>query len=162
MITTPPLIQTGLLAQFLAAFIMIAVAIFVEHGGTNKTSVAVNILGLSFMLISTGIDVFVLPLLIVYLMVGLVAFFREIRKVFFLFSSRSYGSLMLAIAFLHTSSIQNFLPTIQVVRVWWVDLTFASNGLILISWFLTIPIIYLLAYVIGKRIKHSKRYRKYY
>ena len=41
MITTPPLIQTGLLAQFLAAFIMIAVAIFVEHGGTNKTSVAV-------------------------------------------------------------------------------------------------------------------------
>ena len=55
MITTPPLIQTGLLAQFLGAFIMIAVAIFVEHGGTNKTSVAVNILGLSFMLISTGL-----------------------------------------------------------------------------------------------------------
>jgi hypothetical protein len=153
MITTTPLIQAGVFAEFLAALMMITVAILVEHGWTTKTSLAVNMLGLTFMLISTGIDIFVLPLLMVYLLIGVYAYMKKKRGAFFLFSSKSYGSLMLAIAFLHVPQAQSYLLTLQVLNVWWINTTLASVALVAACWVIIIPVVYLLCFIVDKKTR---------
>ncbi len=79
----------GIYAELTSALIII-MGIFSENCGVNKRSVAANLLRLFLMLVSAELDLAVLPLLIVYMMFGIAFFLKKWRKLFFIFSSKTY------------------------------------------------------------------------
>jgi hypothetical protein len=153
MIIVPPIVGYTVISRFISAFATMIVAVWIEHGRSNKASVGVVILGLTSMFLCTGVDVFVLPLLLIYFSSGIHAYLTKNKRIFFLFSARSYSVLLVAIAVTHLQVVQLILPTINILRVWWFDLALVSTGFILLVWVAGIPIVYFFSWITKKRKK---------
>ena len=103
-IVEPPI--QGLLAEFLIAISIITLGIILEHKKQNRASIFANIIGLGLLLVSSPIDLVVLPLLIGYLALGVLIALIEIKRVYGFFGSKVYGSLLFAVALFHIPSFQ--------------------------------------------------------
>jgi len=147
----------GIYAELGSALIIIMIGILSETRGVNKRSVAANLLGLFLMLVTAGLDLAVLPLLALYMMFGIAVFLKKWRKLFFFFSSKMYGCLMLAIAILHIPATQQavsaMVPFSLVDWVSIVHLVFASTAFVNFYWLIAAPFAYLAAYVFKRKYR---------
>ncbi len=145
----------GIWAEIGSALVVIFIGIWAETCGVNKKSVGANVLGLFLMLVTAGIDLVVLPLLVFYLIIGLRVYSKKWRRLYFFFSSKTYGCLMLGIALLHTQRMQNFLeltihPSLESFNSA-ANLVLVSTLFVTLYWFAAVPFAYLLGYIVKKR-----------
>lgn len=101
----------GIFAELLLAFSIIVVGIFAE-GRLGRKYVYINLVGLLVTVFTSSIDLLVLPLLVVYIVIGLVIAYYKKSFIYALFGSKVYGSLLLAVAIVHTPSVQEWLSTL--------------------------------------------------
>ncbi len=131
-------VLAGVPAELASALIIIIIGVLSETNGVNAKSVLANLLGVFLMLITSGLDLIVLPLLAVYAVFGAVGFMHKWRRVYFFFSSKTYGSLMFAIAVLHSQTAQTLLQTfVQTAPQNIVSLSYlvaASTALVVLCW----------------------------
>lgn len=131
-------VLAGFPAELASALVIIIIGVLSETSGVNAKSVLANLLGVFLMLITSGLDLIVLPLFVLYAIFGAVAFFHKWRQVYFFFSSKTYGSLMFAIALLHSQTAQASLQTVvQTAPQNLVSLSYlviASTALVVLFW----------------------------
>jgi hypothetical protein len=142
-----PLI-VGIWAEIGSAIAIILIGVWAETGGVNKKSVGANLLGLFLMLVTAGLDMVILPLLTVYFLFGLFVYSKKWRRLYFFFSSKTYGCLMLGIALLHTATLQGVVdsmvaPVLLTDYVSVARLVALSTGGVMGCWFLATPFAYL-------------------
>lgn len=148
----------GLLAELTSASAIVIIGILAEKE-VDKMSVLVNIFGLFLMLVTTGLNLLMLPLLLFYLFFGIIVYRKRWDKAYFFFSSKTYGCLMFATIILHSPSTQEYLstivqpslPTIGSIISSIIMLLFASTALVVSCWFILIPFVYALGYIYKKR-----------
>jgi len=152
---TEPLIG-GLLAELGSAAIIVIIGIFIETEGVSKKSVLANILGVFLMLVTSGIDLLMLPLLLFYLVFGIIVYRKRWNKAYWFFSSKTYGCLMFSIATLHAPNTQEYLSTFVQSSLTLESLTiliFVTISLVVALWFMLIPIAYVFGFIWKKRRK---------
>ncbi len=109
--TYQPPVQ-GVLGEFGSALLIILVGILLESGGGNESnkrkriSVVLTLLGLIAFVFTTEGDLLTLLPLIVYSSVGVLIAIVNVKQLFWLFGSKTYGSFMLAIAIFHIPDFQ--------------------------------------------------------
>lgn len=96
----------GILAEFISALVIIVTGLYLEKHGLNRACVGLNVIGLIVIAVTTQLDLLVIPLLTVYLFFGILIFVFKVKWIYSLFGSKTYGSLLLAIAFIHIPDIQ--------------------------------------------------------
>lgn len=152
-------IFSGIWAEIASALVIIAIGVWAETSGVNKRSVGTNLLGLFLILVTAGLDLAVLPLLVLYLIFGISVYREKWKRLYFLFSSKTYGCLMLGIALLHTQTVQNYLE----LRISpyltnsgsLLSLFFTSTLVVVACWFTSVPFAYFFGYIFKrKRKKH--------
>jgi len=138
----------GLAALFLTGIGIIAIGVFFEDG-MNKKSVAANVGSILLIWLTTNLNLFVYPLLIFYVFIGIVVLKKKVKFLYGVFNSKTYGSLLFAIALMETPAIQtdftskpfSQIPTFSILFIFLFMLTF--------FWFTTS----IFAYVIEKILK---------
>jgi hypothetical protein len=150
-------VVSGIWAEVASAAVIILIGVLVETCGVNKRSVLANVLGLFLILVTAGIDLVVLPLLIFYLILGVSAFLNKWRRVYFFFSTKTYGCLMLAIAVLHSPSMQQAIaaviqPSLSNIPSVLYSVV-SSTGYVALFWGLSTPF----AYLAGWFFKRKRR-----
>lgn len=151
MFVAPPI--EGVMAELLVACSIIAVGIWLE-GRMSRKYVFLNLMGLLVIAITTRLDLLVVPLLTFYLILGVVIAYYKKEGVYFLFGSKAYGSLLLALAFIHMSNFQEGLSLFykQLPLIDFLEIFYAT---LLILW--GVSIIFVL--VFAKVIKNNRRRR---
>ena len=109
------------------------------------------------MLVTAGIDLVILPMLVLYLMFGLRVYWKKWKRLYFFFSSKTYGCLMLGIALLHTQGMQNYLeltfhPSLASSSSM-ANLVVISTIFVILYWFAAIPFAYIVGFAVKKRGK---------
>jgi hypothetical protein len=112
-LVTQPAIE-GVSAEFLSAILIILAGILLESHNANKTdrklqrvSVGLTALGLIVFMFTTKLDwLLVLPLF-AYMGIGLLVALANVESLFWLFGSKTYGSLMFSMAIFHIPEFQN-------------------------------------------------------
>lgn len=105
---TEPL-AVGLVAEFIVAIATIIFGIVFEKGRKDRFFVFAYLFGFVVMVITTNFDFSVFPLLLIYSGIGLFFAIMNWKRLFGLFGSKVYGSLLFTIACLHTAPVQEQL-----------------------------------------------------
>lgn len=152
-IVQPPI--EGILAEFIIAFLTIAVGIFLENSGSSRKSIIFAAVGLIVTAITTSLDILVLPILLVYFFVGVLVAFFKVELVYGLFGSKVYGSLILSMAITHIPSFHEYLYNSLIM------VSQASQLIILRDFYLLLLFMWLMlaitAWIIGKIIFKKKK-----
>ena len=112
LITQPPI--QGVIVEFLSAGIIILTGIFLESRRSNqhesyklkRASVVLTVAGLAIIALTTQVDWLLIIPLVVYSSLGLLIAVGNVHWLFWLFGSKTYGSLMFSIAIFHIPDFQ--------------------------------------------------------
>jgi hypothetical protein len=112
-LVTQPTIE-GVLAEFLSAGVIILAGIFLESRKSNqnesrklkRASVVLTVVGLVVFALTTQLDWLLILPLVVYSGLGLLIAIANVSWLFWLFGSKTYGSLMFSIAIFHIPGFQ--------------------------------------------------------
>jgi hypothetical protein len=151
-----PAIQ-GVLAEFLSALVIIGIGIYLEYKGLDRASVVLNLGGLIVFAFTTQMDILVIPLLGLYFFFGMLIAIFKVKKLYGLFGSKVYGSLLLIVAVFQLPSIQNpiyeMLIVSQASQEAMNTVLIFFYGLLLFSWFMTCVFVWIFARILKPK-KH--------
>ena len=105
-----PAIET-ILVEFISSSLIIAAGIYLSHKRLDRLSIAFNVVGFIVMAITTRLDVLVMPILGLYLIIGVFIAVREVKWLYGFFGSKTFGP-SLAIAIIHTPMFQPLYSSI--------------------------------------------------
>jgi hypothetical protein len=144
-----PAIET-VLAELVSSSVIIAVGIYLEYRKFDRLSIAINVVGFLIMALTTHFDVLVMPILGLYLVIGVLIAVREVEWLYGFFGSKTYGALLLAIAVFHTPMVQPLYSSILSVSTmkegWDVLLWFYTW--LLITWTIIAIVVWIVAKVV--------------
>jgi hypothetical protein len=140
----------GVLAQLLGALLIIAVGVLFKER-LNRKFVYVNIIGLVLFAVTSELNLLDLPLLIFYVFLGILVAYFEVDKLYGLFGSIVYGSLLFAITFFQLSTFQDFFNSLLL------DYKSANlflefyYGLIFVYWLLFTTFAFIIEWLLRRR-----------
>ena len=147
-----PIIGVGYGGELIGALLIIVTGIALEKK-LNAATIILNILAIVWTIVSSGVDVIVLPLLIVYISSGLLIVFFKLKHAYGFLGLKTYGSLMFAIALLHTPGVQEGLSAFNLSVT---QLGLFSTIMVLGYWLIIAFFVYLLAWIFRKKRKRAK------
>jgi len=143
------------LAELVSSSIIIAIGIYLEYRKLDRLSIAVNVVGFLIMALTTHLDVLVMPLLAVYLVIGVLIAVCEVEWLYGFFGSKTYGALLLAIAVIHTPMVQPIYSSILFVssaQEGW-DILIRFYELLIVTWIITAICVWIIARIVKSK-KH--------
>jgi hypothetical protein len=105
----------GTIALLLTAIGIIIIGILCEKKGMDNKSVLANLISIILVWATTSLDVLIYPLLVFYALLGAFVVHKNWDKLYFLFSSKTYGALIFAIAFMQAPESQKIFTQLQSV-----------------------------------------------
>jgi hypothetical protein len=98
--------------EILASLVTIGIGTVMEKWYVSWWSVGINIVTFIVALMTPDLDAYSLVILIAYIALGIASAVRRWERAYFLFGSKTYGSLMLALGSLTIPSWSNQLVTL--------------------------------------------------
>jgi hypothetical protein len=106
-VTQPPI--QGVLVEFASAGVLMVLGMVLENGKYDRASVFATVIGFFVLPFTTEFDWLVMPIPLFYCLFGFIVAiipWNGLRKVYGLFGSKVYGSLMFSIAVFHIPQIR--------------------------------------------------------
>ena len=144
----------AVLAELVSSSVIIAVGIYLEYKKLDRLSIAFNVVGFLIMAVTTQLDVLVMPVLALYLGIGVLIAVLKVEWLYGFFGSKTYGAFLLAIAIIHTPMVQplyNFILSIRSVEGAW-DVLIRFYTWLLVTWI----IIAICVWIVARIVKPKK------
>jgi len=133
----------------LATFWLV-VAMRLEHGKADRTSVVVAFAGTVSAVLS-GIELFIFPLLVIYGVLALYVLKKRKTKFYVLFNARNYNALLFTIALVTAWSVtQTVILTKPITYISLIDQPLVSAILVLSLWVCAIPFVHSFSWALKK------------
>lgn len=144
------------LAELVSSSVVIAVGIYLGYKKLDRLSIAFNVVGFLIMAVTTQLDVLVMPVLALYLGIGVMIAVLKVDWLYGFFGSKMYGALLLAIAIIHTPMVQplySFILSVRSVEGAW-DVLIRFYTWLLAIWIITAACVWITSRIV-KTKKHS-------